>query len=107
MHLPVGERIFRPADHPIDIGAIFDGDRLVEDIAFNLRARIEVDMDAANWPDHPAADEYLFGNKFALNKPVHVDDTGFGANRAIDRAINMQFSGSRNIALNGHILGNN
>jgi len=107
VHLPVSQGIFRPADHPINIGAIFDGNGLVKNIAFNLCACIEVDVQATNWPHHPAADEDFLGHQFTLDKTVHVDNAGFCPHRAKHRAVNMKFAGGCDIALDGHVLGNN
>ena len=107
MHLAISQRIFRPADHAIDIGAILNGYCLVENIAFNLGTRIEVNPQAPNGSKHPSTDEDLLCHQFALDKSVHVNHAGFGPDRAEYRSVNVQFAGRGDVAFDGHILCHN
>src|SRR4029079_14004781 len=53
----VAQRIFRKPDRAVDVGPVVDGDCFVDDIAFDMGARKQVNLNAANGTDPPAADQ--------------------------------------------------
>src|SRR4029450_13005748 len=57
----LGERILRAADLAVDIGAVLDRQRLVDDVALDMAAGQDMDMDAADRPDYPAPHQHLLG----------------------------------------------
>ena len=48
--------------------AAFDGDGLVDDVAFNPRGRGQADFQAADAADHPAVDHDVIGDDLAASR---------------------------------------
>ena len=92
-----------PARAAIKIGAMFDGERVVVHLAFDVGSRQECDPKAMNFAVDPAMHGHIFANHVAGDPCAAADDDGFGLNIADNRAFDMDLALRHDIADDRHI----
>jgi hypothetical protein len=76
----------------------FNGNRLVDDVAFDPRRRGQTNLEPAHPPDNPAIDDNIIGNDLALDGRTFADRQKVGANIAFDHAFNLDIARGLHIA---------
>ncbi len=78
--------------------AALDGDRLVNDVAFDARGIGEAHLQAAQAADDATVDHDILGDDFALHRRGLADDQGLGANVALDGALDLDVAAGADVS---------
>ena len=83
----------------------FDGDGLMDDVAFDLRGRGQAHLDTTQPTDDAAIHDHLVGQHLAANRGGIADGQLAGADIALDGAFDLDIAGGLKITLDGQIRG--
>src|SRR6056297_3245208 len=89
----LAQRVFLTLHRALEMGAAFDGDRLVDDVALDTRRRGQADLEPAHPSDDPAIYHHVVGHAFALDRGAFADGQEMGANVALDGAFDLDVAG--------------
>lgn len=92
-------------DLAVDICTVFYRDVLVDNITFDVAARYDRYVDAANRAYDTATYENVLGSDLAMYDALNVNDHSAGTNIAVDGSIDLQLPAGEKIALDHHIAG--
>ena len=92
------KRIFLALHRTFKVGTGFDGDGLVDDVAFDPRGRGQTDLEPADTTDDAAVDHDIIGSYFAFDRGRFADGQKVGANVPFDGAFDLDVAGGLEIA---------
>ena len=81
------------------MGTGFDGDRLVDDIAFDARAGCQANFQTADLADDPAVDDHVVSHDFAVNRGAFAHGKEVRMDVALDFAFDLNIAARADITL--------
>ena len=97
--LDLRQRIVGAARLPLEIGALLDGEALMEDIALDMGLRLQRHAQAADRADDAAAHHDILGDHAAHHLRLVAEQERAAMNVALDLAVDLD------LALRGHVAG--
>ena len=85
------------------MGAGFDSDRLVDDIALNARTGGQANFQPANLADNAAIDDNIIGHNLAVDRGAFADGQEVRMDVALDFAFDLNVTAGADVALDPQI----
>jgi hypothetical protein len=76
----------------LEEGTCFDGERLVQDVSFNVACRAKQNLAGADGALYAAADRHIFGKHFAMHEGLVADYQADTMDIAFDPSIDLDIS---------------